>query len=386
MKLRAAVVAVTLGAAAGLAGCGGGGGGSSSPPPSGTLTVADCTIGDGEATCLATVSWSTSGASTPRVIVGAATLSTATSGTTSHAVGTERLTVALYDGAQKLAERSIGGTCAPASASSAGGVCRAFAQRVTLRAPTPFFEAGVPVTLEVVAYRPVGSGPFPAVIVHHGSTGNGDDPSQFRLTWTSESVARFFAERGWMVLFPQRRGRGASGGVYDEGFEPDRSRYSCAAGRAQSGLERALDDAQASLAFVKSLNDVDGSRLLVAGTSRGGLLALVHAARNPGTFRGVVNFVGGWLGEGCGDALAVNRNAFVAAAASRTPSAWLYAEHDPFYSVAYSRAHFDAFAAASGTGSFHVHERAPGLSGHLLVNDPALWSADVAAFVAAHGG
>ena len=93
--------------------------------------------------------------------------------------------------------------------------------RTVERAPTPFVESGRAVTLEVVIYKPQGPGPHPAVIFNHGSTGDGNDPSQFRITYTNEAIARFFADRGWLVAFAQRRGRGAGrgGGVGGrEGF------------------------------------------------------------------------------------------------------------------------------------------------------------------------
>jgi dienelactone hydrolase len=221
---------------------------------------------------------------------------------------------------------------------------------------------------------------------NHGSTGNGDDPSQVRLTYTSEAVAKFFADRGWLVAFPQRRGRGDSGGLYDEGFTPDRSRYSCVAAPALAGFERALLDVDAAATYLASRSDVDGTRMLSAGTSRGGILAVVHAAQRPDLFDGAVNFVGGWLGEGCQDALAVNRQTFVRGGAFAGPTIWLYGDNDTFYSLAHSRGNFDAFIAAGGRGSFRIYTRAPTLNGHIIVNDPALWTADLDAFVRSIGG
>jgi predicted acyl esterase len=87
-------------------------------------------------------------------------------------------------------------------------------------------EAGQSVGQEVVIYTPLSAGPYPTLVFHQGSTGGGDDPSLFGQTYESEALAFYFAERGWLELFPQRRGRGRSGGLYDEGFTPDRSRYS----------------------------------------------------------------------------------------------------------------------------------------------------------------
>ncbi len=370
------VFAWVIAAAAGsMSGCGGGSGSGDQGPPSvsGTLSVSGCVVVEGASTCAATVSWTTSGASSPVVLVGSATLSTAASGSTTVPIAGGSQTVTLLSGSQRLDEETVTASCVAAS-SWDGTACRAFAIRLMERAPTPFFDGGSPVSLEVVIYRPLGDGPFPAVLFNHGSTGNGDDPSLFTVTYTSESVAKFFAERGWLVAFPQRRGRGASDGIYDEGFTPDRSRYSCLQEPALAGFEHALLDVDAAVDYLAGRSDVDASRMLSAGTSRGGILAIVHAALRPNLFDGVVNFVGGWLGEGCQDALAVNRATFVRGADFSRPTLWLYGDNDSFYSLAHSRGNFDAYVAAGGTGTFQVFARAPTLNGHFLVNDLALWS------------
>ena len=383
IRKRIAVLGLVATAAAGsISGCGGGSGSGDQGPPSvsGTLSVSGCVVVEGASTCSATVSWSTSGASSPVVLVGSATLSTAASGSASVPISGGSQTVTLLSGSQRLDERTVTASCVSAS-SWDGTTCLAFAIRVADRAPTPFFENGSPVTLEVVIYRPLGEGPFPAVLFNHGSTGNGDDPNQFTVTYTSESVAKFFAERGWLVAFPQRRGRGASDGIYDEGFTPDRSRYSCLQAPALAGFEHGLLDVDAAADYLASRNDVDASRMLSAGTSRGGILAIVHAALRPDLFDGAVNFVGGWLGEGCQDALAVNRATFLRGAGFSRPTLWLYSDNDSFYSLAHSRGNFDAFVAAGGTGTFQVFTRAPTLNGHFLVNDPALWSGTLDAYL-----
>lgn len=363
-----------------LLACGGGPDAPAAPAPGGSLSVIPCAIAAGASSCQATISWTSANAAAPRVVLGGATLATTASGTLSVSVGVGGQTVALLDGAATLDDASIAGSCAAASAWD-GATCAAFALRTVERIATPLVEAGQSISLEVVFYRPFGPGPFPTVVFNHGSTGNGDDPAQFRITYTNEAIARFFALRGWMVAFPQRRGRGQSDGLYDEGFTPDRSRYSCLQGPALAGLARALQDVDAALDLLRARPDVDPARLLAAGVSRGGILAAAHAARRPGAYRGVVNFVGGWLGEGCADAVAVNRQTFAAAGTYAGPTIWLYGENDPFYSVAHSRANFDAFVAAGGKAGFHVYTRAPGLSGHLIVSDPALWTPDLDAFL-----
>ena len=247
-----------------------------------------------------------------------------------------------------------------------------------MRVPTPWAEPGQSVSLEMIIYTPLSAGPYPTLVFHHGSTGSGDDPSLFARTYESEDLASFFAERGWLVLFPQRRGRGRSDGLYDEGFTPDRSRYSCLAGPALAGLDRALQDADVVTGFALGMSEVDPDRILLGGISRGGILATVHAHRRPAVYAGVINFVGGWLGEGCADAVTVNRSTFEEAADQSSPVLWLYGENDPFYSVSHSRGNYDAFVAAGGSGAFRLYRRGdPAASGHLILNEPALWRADV---------
>jgi len=264
-----------------------------------------------------------------------------------------------------------------------GTQCRAFAQRSVERITTPWTDNGRALTLEVVVYRPLATPALPpAVVVHHGSTGDGSNPALFAVTFESPALAREWVEMGYLVLFPQRRGRGGSDGLYDEGLTAGRSGYSCQRAPALAGLDRALDDAEVVTQHVAQRSDVDRTRLVVAGISRGGVLAAVHAARRPQAYRAVVNFVGGWLGEGCVDAVTVNRSAFAAAGAASVPSLWLYGENDPFYSLDHSRGNFAAYTAAGGSGSFHAYRRSDAAaSGHLVHQEPALWRGELRVFV-----
>lgn len=102
----------------------------------------------------------------------------------------------------------------------------------------PSGEAGA--QLEIVAAKPAHDGPYPTIIFNHGSTGRGHNKSLFSRTISPAAVGNYFVDRGWMTLFPQRRGRGKSGGTYGEGLAPDGSGYSCNVDIAIAGLSGPL--------------------------------------------------------------------------------------------------------------------------------------------------
>ena len=253
--------------------------------------------------------------------------------------------------------------------------------RQTQRIPTEWVERGELVSLEAVIFRPAGAGPFPAVMFNHGSTGNGDDASLFASTWTSPALAKFFTDRGWMAVFPQRRGRGKSGGVYDEGLEPDRSRYSDRAEFSLPGVERALSDLDVATAWLAAHPDVDRNRMLIGGHSRGGILAIAYVGTRSSPYCGAINFVGGWVDEHASEP-AINEATFKRGAACPNPSLWLYADNDPFYGLAHSRKNFDAFLAAGGKGAFHVVPTAFGEDGHHIAARPDLWAQTLDDYIA----
>lgn len=242
-------------------------------------------------------------------------------------------------------------------------------------------EDGKQVRLELLVHKPAGAGPFPTLVFNHGSTGNGNDPAQFKRSFAPKSVADYFVERGWMVLFPQRRGRGASDGLYDEGFQPDRSRYACQAADSLPGVDRAIQDLDAVMEHVRTRTDVQQDRVLIGGQSRGGILAIAYAGERPDAFVGVINFVGGWLGSRCEHAVTVNTTTFKRGGKFPKPTLWIYGDSDPFYPLSHSRGNFEAFKAAGGTGSFESYWVPGSNTGHLVFLHPRLWSDHMSSYL-----
>jgi dienelactone hydrolase len=239
---------------------------------------------------------------------------------------------------------------------------------------TDLIEDGKPVRLEAVMFRPSGAGPFPLAVINHGSTGRGVNPRLFTETWFSIDLADFLNDRGWIVAFPQRRGRGKSDGLYDEGFGENRARgYTGDIDITLRGADRALNDIDAAITALRRRQDVAPKPVLVGGVSRGGVLSVAYAGLHPEQVAGVVNFVGGWLGEAYPTASTVNHQLFERGAAYRRPTIWLYGQHDRFYSMAHSRDNFAAFEKAGGQGKFFEFDMPVG-QGHFVMGRPKLWS------------
>lgn len=246
---------------------------------------------------------------------------------------------------------------------------------------TSLLEDGQPVALELAISKPAGDGPFPTLVFNHGSVSNGNDRSEVTHTVTYVELAAFFNERGWLVVFPQRRGRGKSEGRFAEGWRPDSGRYSCDPSASLAGLEHAVQDLGEVMQHLKSRADVDQTRLLIGGHSKGGILAMAFAATQPERFAGVLNFVGGWVGERCETAEEINIGTFAKAAAFPGPTLWLYGERDPYYSIAHSQKSFAAFTSAGGKGSFHVLTFGLLRNDHQIVRSHAIWSEPMSLFL-----
>src|SRR5262245_43739898 len=164
-------------------------------------------------------------------------------------------------------------TAVPASVP---GLVSGAAVRIPMMEPRP---GGKRVTLEATLYRPAGDGPHAVLLFNHGSTGGGN--IALSTTMRPGRQAQFFVERGFAVLAPMRRGRGASDGAYAE-YEG-----TCNQDVLGTGLARAIEDVDAAMAYLREQAWADPERVLIAGQSRGGMLSVAYAAERPGAVRGV---------------------------------------------------------------------------------------------------
>jgi dienelactone hydrolase len=238
-----------------------------------------------------------------------------------------------------------------------------------------FFGGERTIKLEASLYKPKGDGPFPLVLYSHTSTGAGAIPAS--RTLRPDMLASFLTERGIAVLAPMRRGRGMSEGSYDEP-------YPCNYGSHSAGLENAIADTDAALAYAKGLPFVDQGRIVLAGASRGGMLSVVYATRRPGVSRAVVSFVGGWTSDRCSQGF--HEEMFAAAGkVKHPPMLWLYAENDELYTVGDVRRYASVFEQAGGRLQLRLYPSPMGNGHFFYLRGSVVYGADLEAFLAEAG-
>ncbi|MFN0219178.1 MAG: alpha/beta hydrolase family protein [Hyphomicrobium sp.] len=207
----------------------------------------------------------------------------------------------------------------------------------------------------------------PIVVINHGTS----DATRVAVSmpvyyWLS----RWFVDRGYIVVLPQRRGHGATSGALVESVgtcaDPD---------HATSG-QIAADDIEAAVDYMTRQAFVETSETIVLGISTGGWAALALAARNPANVRAVINFAGGRGGHAgghdnavCGEQALIDAAATFGAAA-KIPTLWLYAANDSYFGPELARAMAGAWTKAGGRADLQILP-AYGDDGHDIVDDRA---------------
>lgn len=234
-------------------------------------------------------------------------------------------------------------------------------------------------------FQPAGAGPFPVVILSHGSPGRARDRDvmgRYRLI----PQIREIMQMGFAVLVPMRRGYGASPGDYAEGFG------SCSNGPRfdRSGSESARDVLSA-VDFVRGRPSLDAKRIVLMGQSAGGFASLAAAAQPAPGVVAVINMAGGRGGSGK-DGVPCAPGAIAAlieqyAGAIQAPVLWLYSENDRYFGPAASRDWYAAFERGGGKGRYLL-TGPHGDDGHLLfyrADGIAVWAPAVREFLRQSG-
>jgi dienelactone hydrolase len=239
--------------------------------------------------------------------------------------------------------------------------------------------------LEATLYRPEGRGPFPTVILSHGSART---PAGARaMRQPLPKLAAWFVARGYAVLAPVRRGFGDSPGPMVEnvlhGWTPTVEDYIRSANSS-------ADDVAAAMRFIRDQPFVDRDRIVLVGVSAGGYTSVALAARRPEGVRAVVSFAGG-RGSTSPGVIAGGYDTLIAATASFAPGTgvpelWLYSSNDRIFPPDLARRLYDAFKAGTTAPVRFVTLPPYGEDGHAAVNDPSLWADEVTAFLASVPG
>jgi pimeloyl-ACP methyl ester carboxylesterase len=213
--------------------------------------------------------------------------------------------------------------------------------------------------IEVTVFRPGGAGPFPVLVLSHGSPRSAAARrAEGRQRMASQS-ARFVA-MGFAVLVPTRRGYGESGGDWAEAY----GRCS-APDYYTAGLETARD-LRAAVDAIRGEPWADTARVVLAGQSAGGFGSVAAASGPFEGLVGVVNFAGGRgslaPGQVCGEDQLVEAMARYGGG-TRVPELWIYSRNDQFFGPALARRMHAAFTASGGRAEF-VEAPATGLDGH----------------------
>jgi dienelactone hydrolase len=231
------------------------------------------------------------------------------------------------------------------------------------------------IKLETTIYRPPGAGPFPLAVINHGKAAG--DP-RFQERFRATSAARYFLERGYLVVVPMRSGFARSGGSYNG-----------AGCNVESNGRLQAEDVAGIVAHFAAQPEVDRSRIVVVGQSHGGWTALAYGAEQPAAgVRGLVNFAGGLRQDNCTDWTgALARAAAGYGEDTRLPSLWLYGDNDSYFPPEVFRAMFERYRTGGGTARLVAYGRF-GTDAHALfsaAHGRAVWQPYVDEFLQSIG-
>jgi dienelactone hydrolase len=242
-------------------------------------------------------------------------------------------------------------------------------------------------TIVVTSFRPHGRGPFPWLVLSHGSRRT---PEADRAIGRVRDLnpTREWVRRGYAVIVPVRRGYGASGGA-----QVGDSYGSCIRPDFRRAGEGASLDILTTVEWAKTQPDLDPLRWMLIGQSSGGFASIYTASKQPEGLGAVLAFAPGVGGRpeihpGLPCAPDPLAKLFASIAPQiQVPVLWFYAENDQYFGPATAKLWFDSFHAAGGRGDFVMIPPFPERDGHGVFTSARgtpLWTAAVATFFRAH--
>jgi dienelactone hydrolase len=282
------------------------------------------------------------------------------------------LTLLVVAAAALQAPGAVGQSLAPVGAEASAG-SSVHDQRLKIEL------GGRSFALAARVFRPAGSGPFPLVVINHGTPVSIADARSAKLGYTP--AARWFVSRRYMVVVALRPGFGDSDGPYLEPSAPCANRDYAHDGRETAAVEAAIVESAAALP------DVDSKRIVVVGQSAGGFGAIALADNPPKGVLGVISFAGGRGGDDhehiCGGAARLVEATAEFGKANRIPQLWLFAANDHFFPPALAHAMAQAYQGGSGPHVDFVDLPPFEDDGHKTFarGDPSIWARAVSAFL-----
>ena len=242
-------------------------------------------------------------------------------------------------------------------------------------------------SLAATILRPQAAGRYGAVVLNHGTPGSASGRARESADLLI-NPASVFVSRGYVVVMPLRRGFGATGGEFAE--DPG----SCANPDYRKGEEAAAEDVMAAYEYARALPYVDGSRMILAGQSAGGIVSMYTAGtRNPEGLLAVLSFAAGRGGNPDfrpGVPCAIEPVARLLESVGRdvkAPVLLHYAENDLYFNAQTSRLWYERFAA-SGARAEYVLQPPFGRDGHYIFSETLgvrYWLPAVERFLGKHG-
>ena len=243
-----------------------------------------------------------------------------------------------------------------------------------------------PVALHAMVWRPQGSGPFPAILLNHGSGRSREQLERLGpYERNAETLGPVFSRHGYVFLYLFRHGVGPSSDQGANAFDL-MNRESAEHGQETRNTlqlrlleNREMDDALSGLKFLRSLPYVDARKIALVGHSFGGSLTVLLAEREP-NLRAVVIFSG--AGYSFDGSPALRARLFTAIDRIATPVFFIHAEND--YSLSSGRV---LDARREQIGKPHRLKIYPSIGktvddGHDFIHlGVKIWEADVFAFL-----
>jgi len=187
-------------------------------------------------------------------------------------------------------------------------------------------------TLHAHVWRPAGHGPFPAVLINHGSGRTPEDLKRLGpYEQQSETIGPVFIRHGYVCVFLFRRGVGPSTDQGENAVDAMNREFEAHGQQARNALQmellegREMTDALAALAFVRRLPDVDARRVAIIGHSFGGSLSVLMTERESALRAAVVFSTAGYSWDQSPE---LRARLLEAARRTTVPLFFLHAEND----------------------------------------------------------